>query len=457
MQVIQERLKSLLNQDKKSEFRGAVYMLNPVDIAGLLSGLNTDMMLKAFRLLPKDISSEVFSYMDDDQREKLISSIGDHEIGALISDMFIDDAVDFLEEMPADLVKRVLSSVGEDQRKLINRFLSYPDNSAGSIMTIEFCSFRLGSTVADVMRDIKRTGFDKETINTLYITDENGILCGRISLRRLIMHDDEELVDDIMDTNLISVGTHDDQEVATELVRKYDLMALPVVDKGGRLVGIVTIDDIMDVVQDEATEDIEKMNALTPSDESYLRTGVWKLAGNRLPWLAIMMLGSIFTALIITHYESLIGSAEIGGMAIGVAITACIPMLMDTGGNCGSQSSTLVIRALAVGELSPRDAIGVLWREFRVAGLVSIVLACTNFLIQWLVFRRPWPISVVVSISMISTVILSKAIGALLPLGAKALKLDPALTATPLITTIVDICSLILLFEAVSRLLPLML
>ena len=440
--VIKARLDRLLADDKRSELRGALTMLNPVDTAEYLSELETREMLRVFRILPKDLSSEVFSYMEDDQRQKLLESIGDKEICALVDDMFIDDAVDFLEEMPPELVKRVLANVPEDTRKTINRFLSYPEGSAGSIMTIEACVLPEESTVKQAIDEIRSNGVDKETINTIYVTDRNGRLTGELPLRKLIIANYDSALTDIIDRNFVAVGTLDDQEEVAQTVRKYDLMALPVVDKAGRLVGIVTIDDVMDVVQEEATEDIEKMSALTPSDETYIRTSVWKLAGNRLPWLVLMLAGSVLAGLVIDRYSALI-------TGIGLAITACIPMLMDTGGNCGQQASTLVIRALALGEIAPRDALRVVWKELRVALMLSVVLCAVNFFIQWLI-TGTLLVAAVASAAMFLTVLIAKTVGALLPLGAKALKLDPALTASPLITTAVDIASLLLLFETAA-------
>lgn len=450
LEEYKSKLDALLNANRNSEVRGALMMLNVVDIAEYLETLENDKMLKVFRILPKDVSVDVFSYMDDDQRANLLSSIGDAEAGALVSEMFVDDAVDFLEELPATLVKRVLANVSEEQRKTINRFLSYPDNSAGSIMTIEYCEFHEGITAQEAMRELKRTGVDKETIYTLYVLDAQRTLVGTVPLRRLLLADDDAPIESLMNTNFICVGTLDDQEVVAETVRKYDLMSVPVVDKEGRLVGIVTVDDIMDVLQDEATEDIEKMNALLPSEDEYMKTGVVTLAKNRLPWLLFMMISGIFTGLIIEFFEGSLANMETKVAGIGIALTACIPMLMGTGGNCGSQSSTLVIRGLAVGEIQPIDAARVLWKESRVAMVVSVVLALVNFCIQCFVFSRPLLVALAVSIAMIGTVILSKCIGCTLPLLAKKLKLDPALMAAPLITTIVDACSLLILFLCAS-------
>ncbi|MBE5792600.1 MAG: magnesium transporter [Clostridiales bacterium] len=439
---ILDRLNGFVETNKLSELRGALMIMNVVDIAEFLSSLESDKMLKVFRILPKDISSDVFSYMDDEQRQSLMEKIGDKEIGELVSDMFVDDAVDFLEELPAGLVKRVLANVDEEQRKVINRFLRYPDYSAGSIMTIEFCDFHVGTTVLDAMKELKRTGVDKETIYTLYVIDEKRKLLGTVPLRRLILANDDAPIESLMNANFVCAETMDDQEHVVELVRKYDLNSIPVVDKEGRLVGIITSDDVMDVLEEEATEDIEKMNALLPSEEEYIKTGVFKLAKNRLPWLMFMMVSGIFTGLIIVYFENILTNIE----SIGVALTACIPMLMGTGGNCGSQASTLAIRGLAVGELEPKDVLKVLWKEFRVAAIVSVALAGINMLIQLFVFKRAMLVAFTVSIAMIFTVLLSKSIGCTLPMLAKKLKLDPALMAAPLITTIVDACSLLILF-----------
>ncbi len=450
--IQKERLDALVLKDKRGELRGALRMLNSVDIATYLSTLDTEQMLKVFRILPKDISSEVFSYMDEEQREKLISSIGDAEICQLVDDMFIDDAVDFLEELPNELVKRVLENVSPETRSLINRFLSYPENSAGSIMTIELCALPCDYTVAEAMAEIRRTGLDKETINTLYVVDGQGKLVGSLALRKLICAGDDDRISTLMDTNFISVNTLEDQETVAETVRKYDLLAVPVIDKEGRPVGIITADDIMDVMQQEATEDIEMMSALTPSEDAYMKTSIWKLVKNRLPWLVIMLICSIFTGFIISHYEDLLTNTTVVG-AIGIALTACIPMIMDTGGNCGQQSSTLVIRGLATDEISPKDALKVLWKELRVSVIVAVVLALVCFGIQALLFRRGLTIALTISAAMLIAVVLSKVLGGLLPLGAKALKLDPALTATPLITTLADMGSLLVLFVLASAVL----
>ncbi len=447
---MKSRLDHLLESQRHGELRGALMMLNEVDIAEYMQTLDKDKLLMVFRILPKDISSDVFAYMDNDQRQTLIESIGDTEVAKLVDDMFIDDAVDFLEELPAGVVKRVLQNTDVKRRNLINQFLRYPENSAGSIMTIEYCEFHTGITVSQAMAELKRTGIDKETIYTLYIIDDQRHLVGIVPLRKMILADDSTLVDALMDTGVISVTTLDDQETVAESVRKYDLMSIPVVDTEGRLVGIITVDDIVDVIEEENTEDFEKMAALVPSDSEYLKTSPFKLALNRIPWLLVLMVSAMFTGGIITSFEGLLNSS-----AVGIILTSCIPMMMDTGGNCGSQVSTLVIRGMALGEIEFRDLPRVLWKELRVALLVGAILALVNF-VRLLAFGGAGMtpiISFVVAISMFATVLFAKTIGAVLPMVAKKAHLDPALMASPLITTIVDACSLTILFSIATALL----
>lgn len=451
---IKDRLDYLVENQRHGELRGALMMLNEVDIAEYMKTLDKEKMLTVFRVLPKDISSDVFSYMDSEQRQILIESIGDAEIAGIVNDMFIDDAVDFLEEMPASVVKRLLQNTDLERRVLLNQFLRYPDNSAGSIMTIEYCEFRSGTTVAQAMDELKRTGIDKETIYTLYVIDQKRRLVGTVPLRKLIMASDDLKIDDMMETNVISVKTTDDQETVADTVRKYDLMSIPVVDTEHRLVGIITVDDIMDVIEEENTEDLEKMNALIPSEGEYLKTSVIGLAKNRIPWLLILMISATFTGMLITHYEDLLSAS-----AIGVVLMSSIPMLMDTGGNCGSQTSVLVIRGLALGDIEFGDLLKILWKEIRVALIVGAVLSVVNYLrlilmsvlqagaIQWS-NNGAW---IVVSISVFMTTVIAKSIGCILPLCAKKVGLDPALMASPLITTIVDASALFVLFTIATR------
>ena len=443
---IKSRLDALLSAGKKAELRGALNMLNEVDIAEYLETLDNEKMLVVFRLLPKDISAEVFSYMDNDQRTRIMEAMDDSEAIKLIDDMFIDDAVDFLEELPAGVVKRMLQGCDEKKRQLINQFLRYPENSAGSIMTIEYMEFHLGTTVGQAMAEIRRTGVDKETINTLYILDDSRKLLGTVGLRKLLLATDDRVVEDLMNTQVISVHTTDDQEVVADTVRKYDLLSIPVVDHEDRLVGIITVDDIVDVIEEENTEDFEKMAAMLPSDDEYLKTSVFKLAKNRLPWLLILMISATFTGMIITHFETVLSSAA----GIGVALTACIPMLMDTGGNCGAQASTLAIRGLALGEIELKDIGKVLWKEVRVALILGVILALVNFLRIWFFTPYDRTVAFIVSLAMFFTIIIAKSIGCTLPLLAKAIHLDPALMASPIITTLVDAASLTVLFTFAS-------
>ncbi len=446
---IKIRLDALIEANRKAELRGALNMLNEVDIAEYLETLDNEKRLMVFRLLPKDISAEVFSYMDNDQRTRIMEALDDAEAMRLIDDMFIDDAVDFLEELPASVVKRMLMGCDEKKRQLINQFLRYPENSAGSIMTIEYMEFRLGTTVGQAMAEIRRTGVDKETINTLYIIDESRKLLGTVGLRKLLLATDDKLVDVLMNTQVISVHTTDDQEVVADTVRKYDLLSIPVVDHEDRLVGIITVDDIVDVIEEENTEDFEKMAAMLPSDDEYLKTSVFEMAKNRLPWLLIMMVLSTVTGMIITHFEGVLSSTA----GIGVALMASVPMLMGTGGNCGSQASTLAIRGLALGEIEFKDIFRVLWREVRVALMLGLVLAVVNFARIWFLTPDNRSVALVVSIAMFVTVLIAKAVGCTLPLLAKAIHLDPALMASPIITTVVDAASLMVLFTVATKLL----
>lgn len=444
---IRSKLDALLEANKKAELRGALNMLNEVDIAEYLETLDNERVLMVFRLLPKDVAADVFSYMDNDQRTRIMEALGDEEAMRIIDDMFVDDAVDFLEELPAGVVKRMLANCDEKRRDLLNQFLRYPENSAGRIMTIEYVEFHVGVTVGQAMAEIRRTAPDKETINTLYILDDRRELLGTIALRKLLLANDDKKVEDLMNTQVISVRTTDDQELVADTVRKYDLLSIPVVDHENRLVGIVTVDDIVDVIEEENTEDFEKMAAMLPSDDEYLKTSVVTLAKNRLPWLLILMISATFTGMIITHFENVLANSA----SIGVALVACIPMLMDTGGNCGAQASTLAIRGLALGEIEIRDVGKILWKEFRVALILGVVLALVNFLRIWFLTPYDKDVAFVVSLAMFFTVIIAKAIGCTLPLLAKAVHLDPALMASPIITTLVDAASLTILFTIATQ------
>lgn len=450
-EAIQKRLNDLLEKGRHGELRGAMMMLNEVDIAQYMEGLDKEKLLLVFRILPKDISADVFSYMSDEQKQTLIESIGDQEIRALIDDMFLDDAVDFLEEMPSSVVRRVLQTTDTEKRNLINQFLRYPEYSAGSLMTIEYLEFFSDVTVRGAMDIIRREGLDKETIYTLYIVDSTHHLIGTLALRKMILASEDTVLSDIMDRNPVFVHTLDDQEKVAEVVRHYDLMAIPVVDKEDRLVGIITADDIMDVIEEETTEDFEKMAALTPSDDEYLKTSPFKLALNRIPWLLVMAIIAIFTGLIITQYEDVLQATG----SVGIILTSCIPMLMDTGGNCGAQSSTLIIRGLSLGQITLKDFFKALWKEFRVAIIVGAVLfVFTLFRVKFVnpLFMEDgsgitWAVAFVVASALFGTIMLAKALGCAMPMLAKRLKLDPALMASPMITTVVDMSSLFIYFS----------
>lgn len=440
-----ETVIELIRQNKMAEAKKQLMDMNVVDIAQLLEDVDSEKMLITFRLLPKDMAADVFSYMSNDQQRYIIESITDKEIEIIINELFLDDTVDILEEMPANVVKKVLKNTDEKKRKLINHFLNYPDNSAGSIMTIEFVDLKKEMTIKDAMKYIRETGVDKETIDTCYVIDNNRKLEGILPIRKIILSDENVLIKDIMDTNFISVKTLHDQETVALIFRKYDLLSMPVVDNENRLVGIITIDDIVDIIDQENTEDFQKMAAMEPSEDEYLKTGVVTLAKNRIVWLLILMISATLTGGIIKKYEDVLQSV--------VLLTAYIPMLMDTGGNAGSQSSTLIIRGLALGEIKLNDFFKVLWKELRVSILVGVTLASVNFLRIIIFDKTSVYVALTVCISLFFTVILAKVVGGMLPIAAKKLKMDPAIMASPLITTIVDAFALFIYFTTAKILL----
>ena len=417
--------------------RNLLSTVNIVDVAEALGDMDKQMSVRVFRMLPKDKAADVFSYADPDTQLDIVQAITDHEIKEIVDEMFLDDAVDFIEEMPANVVRRVLAAVPEGKREMINTFLQYPEDSAGSVMTVEFVGLKLGTTVHDAFQQIRNTGVDKETIYTCYVIDPSRVLQGIVSVRTLLLANPDDLVGDIMDKNVISAKTTDDKESLTNDFRRYGLLAIPVVDGEDRLVGIVTIDDALTVQEEEATEDFEIMAALSPSETPYLKTSIWKLSKNRIVWLMLLMLSATITGTIITQFEE--------GLAVLPALVAFIPMLMDTGGNAGAQSSTLIIRGMALEEIETKNAFMVLWRELRVAALCGSVLVAVNFA-RIMVMNRDMTLAVTVSLSLFFTVLLAKTVGCLLPLAAKFVKMDPAVMAAPIITTIVDATSLIVYF-----------
>ncbi|WP_251859943.1 magnesium transporter [Clostridium sp. Marseille-Q2269] len=440
-----ETILELINERKYSEARNELLKLNNVDIANLLEELDNKNMLVLFRLLPKDIETDVFSYMSNDMQQYIIQSITHEEMTSILDQLYFDDVIDLLEEMPANIVKKILLNTDEKKRKLINQFLKYKEDSAGSIMTIEFVDLKKEMTVEESIERIRKTGVDKQTINTCYVIDKDRKLDGIISIRRLILSNKDVLIKDIMKENYVSINTFDDQEYVAAQFKKYDLVSMPVVDKEHRLVGIITIDDIVDIIDQENTEDFHKMAAMEPSEDEYLKTGVFELAKHRILWLLVLMISATFTGSIIRKSEDVLQSV--------VILASFIPMLMDTGGNSGSQSSTLVIRGLALGEIKLKDIFKVMWKEFQVSVIVGIVLSVVNFLRVYFIEKVNFMVSLTVCISLFFTVVLAKVVGGILPIVAKKLKLDPAIMASPLITTIVDAVALLIYFGIAKLLL----
>lgn len=432
----------LLEQRQFKAVRSILDVMNEVDIASLLCGLNDRALALAFRLIPKDKAAEVFSNMETSMQTYLVEIFSEKELKDLLDDLYMDDTVDLLEELPANLVNRILDAVSASDRSLINQLLDYPEDSAGSIMTTEYVDLRETMTVAQSMAHIKQTGIHKETIYTCYVTDKRK-LTGIVSAKDLMTSDDEMLIRDLMETEIISVNTHTDQEAVTQLFTKYDLLALPVLDQDGRMVGIVTFDDAMDVMVEEATEDITKMAAMSPNEKTYFETSVFDHAKHRILWLLILMFSATVTGTIITKYEDAFAAIPL--------LVAFIPMLMDTGGNCGSQSSTLVIRGIALNEIQFHDIFRVIFKEFRVSLIVGTALALANGARILLMYGNA-PLALVIGLSLIGTVILSKLIGCVLPLFAKKIGLDPAIMASPLITTLVDTCSILIYFNIATLL-----
>lgn len=451
--MLNERLKELLELLSSGKFgtlKSELSEMNEVDIAEFFGELEPRHQLLVFRILPKDISADVFAYLEPESQMNIVNSITDRELSELVDELFLDDTVDFLEEVPANVVTRVLKNSDKETRQLINRFLQYPENSAGSIMTIEMVQLHDSLTVAQAIESIRRTGIDKETIYTCYCIDKARHLVGTIDLSELIFNEDSTVLSEIMDgdESLISVKTLDDQEFVADIVRKYDLLSVPVTDNEGRLVGIITVDDVVDIIDAENTEDFEKMAKVIHSDESYLKLSVLKHAKNRIPWLLVLMISATFTGRIIEGFENML--AAVAGL------TAAIPMLMDTGGNAGNQTSTLAIRGLATGEIEPRDYLKILFKEFRIGMVCGVVLAIANFVRLYLLQFIGWSsggveVFMVICSAMFCAVMLAKIIGCSLPLAAKAFKLDPALMAGPMITTIVDAVTL-LIYLGLARL-----
>lgn len=427
----------LLLQRQYKAVRSILDVMNAVDIASLLSDLEDKELALAFRLISKDDAAEVFANMNNQMQTTLVEAFSEKELRELLDDLYMDDTVDMLEDLPANLVTRILNTVSADARDTINKLLNYPEDSAGSIMTTEYVDLKPEWTVAQAMAHIKVTGIHKETIYTCYVTDRRKLL-GIVTAKDLMTTDDETTIRDLMETEIISVSTHTDQEEVARLFRKYDFLALPVLDADGYLVGIVTFDDAIDVMIDEATEDMTMMAAVTPSEKTYFETSAFSHAKRRIVWLLVLMFSSIITGTIITKYENAFAAIPL--------LVSFIPMLMDTGGNCGSQSSTLIIRGIALNEIRFKDIFRVMWKELGVSIMVGIVLSVANGLRIYLTYHSA-ELALVVALSLIATVIIAKLIGCILPLTAKQIGLDPAIMASPLITTMVDTCSIIIYFR----------
>ena len=421
------------------------FLKYPEGSAAFIEELDSEKTVVVYRMLPKELASDVFACLPVEKQEHIINSITDYELSAIVNDLFVDDAVDMLEELPANVVKRVLKNSTPDTRKLINQFLKYPEGSAGSIMTAEYVGLKKRMTVEEAFAYIRRHGVDKETIYTCYVMDAKRALEGVVTVKDLLMHPYEEVIGNIMDSHVIKAVTTDDQEEVAESFRKYDLLSLPVVDHENRLVGIVTVDDVVDVMEQEATEDFEKMAAMLPSEKPYLKTGVFALAKNRLAWLLILMISSMITGSILAKYEA--------AFAVIPLLVTFIPMLTDTGGNAGSQSSTMIIRGMAVGEIEAGDILRVLWKELRVGVIVGVLLGLVNYIQLVIRFPGQEMLCLTVVLSLLATVMLAKTIGCVLPIVAQVLHLDPAIMAAPLITTIVDAVSLIIYFQLACSLL----
>lgn len=442
-----KNIENLIEEKKYAEIKQILNKMNDYDIAEIFEDLPTTEQLKIFRLLQKDIAADVFSYMETDTQSKLITLLSEKEAVDIINDMASDDAADLMDEIPANVVSRLLNKVDPEARRDINGLLNYPDDSAGSIMTTEYMDLKEENTIEDAIKKIKREYDDKETIDICFVTDKSRKLIGTVKLKDLILNDQDKLIKEIMDDDIMSVNTLMDQEKVAQIIQDYDLTSIPVVDSENKLVGIITIDDVIDIIEEEATEDIEKMAAITPTEKPYLKLNILDLYKSRIPWLLLLMISATFTGKIIQHYEAALASY--------VVLTSFIPMLMDTGGNAGGQSSVTIIRGLSLNDIEYKDTLKVIWKEIRVAVLAGLTLAVANFAKLLLIDKVTASVALVVCITLIVTVIIAKIIGCSLPILAKKIGFDPAVMASPFITTIVDAISLIVYFQIATHLLGL--
>ncbi len=440
-----EELNRLLSAKQYTNIRQFLSEINEADIAALMEELEAEAMLKVYRILPKSLAADVFSYLETDSQESIINSLSDKEAGGVIDNLMADDAADLLEEMPANVVEKLLANANPDTRQALNQLLRYPEDSAGSIMTVEYVSLKENLTVDQAIERIRAVGLDSETINICYVLDPRRELVGTVALRYLLLSQGDEIIADIMHENVISINTLMDQEQVAAQFKKYDFTAMPVVDNENRLVGIITVDDIVDIMEEETTEDMEKMAAIVPSDKPYMRMAVIETYKKRIPWLLLLMVSATFTGAIIASFEE--------ALSVYAVLVAFIPMLMDTGGNAGGQVSVTVIRGLSLGEISYRDVPGVVWKEIRVAILCGGPLAAANFAKLMLFDRVGIWVSATVCLTLVAAVLIAMLVGCLLPIGAKKIGFDPAVMASPFITTIVDALSLLVYFRFATILL----
>ena len=442
---MKEELMELFEQRAFAQLRQELANLHPADVAELLQEVDADALAVFFRLLPKEEAAETFVELDGDLQQQLIERFSDKELKAVLDELYADDAVDFLEEMPASVVKRVLRHADPQLRADINQLLRYPKDSAGSIMTTEYVDLKKDMTVADAFLRIRKVGTDRETVYTCYVVDAARHLLGIVTAKDLLLATPETPISQLMETQIISVETHDDREEATRAFDRYDLLALPVVDHEGRLVGIVTVDDALDILQEEATEDMQKMAAMTPAEESYFKTSVWAHAKNRIPWLLFLMLSAAVTGMILSYYEAAFQALPL--------LVSFVPMLMSTGGNCGTQSATMIIRGMALDEIKVTDLLRALWKELRIALLCGAILAAVNGLRIYFQYGRNLEMTLVIVLTLIATIVIAKLLGCLLPMLAKLVKLDPAVMAAPIISTCVDAFSVTIYFQIAVKLL----
>lgn len=433
-----EKVIGLIEEKKINELRKFLENINSADFPSIFENLDDEKTIMVYRLLPKEQASDVFVRLETDDQERLINCLTDSEIKKVMNEIYMDDAADLVEEMPSNVVKRILANTKSENRKIINELLKYPEDTAGTLMTTEFVDLKENMTVEEAFITIKKTGLKKETVYNCYVLSDDRKLLGVLDIKDLLVADRQEKVKDLMDTNIIKANTLEDQEEITKLFDKYDCVAIPVVDKEERLVGIITIDDVIDVIQEETLEDFEKMAAITPNDDTYFKTSVFKHAKNRILWLLILMISAAVTGSIITNFEGAISAVPL--------LVSFLPMLMDTGGNSGSQTSTLIIRGLAMDEVSTKDIFKAMWKEFRIALIVGSVLAIANG-IRIFIQYKDFTIAAIISATIVCTVIIAKLLGCIMPILAKKLKFDPAIMASPLITTIVDACSVCIFFN----------